>query len=268
MDFPRFSALLASGRVFRKQSGRYWIAVSLAEAETLRRLIHVQQASNKPLIANSDAAIALRYSPASSIPDVPGGGAAVLEGSRAATPKAGGGGGGRAKDNKEVTRASGNKMLNAFCGILFDGSQRWHEVFFHEDAPPGSSSSSLVSAAQLQQRQQLGHPDYQRAVVHACMRFFDNDAHFSKPAVNTLIQTLERTPPHLREKFFVGTIGCRRRMAIKPGSGSALRPVREDAGLRWVCLALHVCFLCLSFCRQDCVAPWLPPFAAHHICHN
>ena len=67
MDFSVFEVLLRSGKFLKRQKGRYWVAVSLAEAETLRRLIHVKNACNAPLIRGTDSAIALRYSPATAL---------------------------------------------------------------------------------------------------------------------------------------------------------------------------------------------------------
>ncbi len=216
LTFPSFRALLESGRIFRRQAGRYWVAVSLAEAETLRRLIHVKQSTGGAVVAGSDVAIALRYSPAASI-----------SGDQQSGSGGSGGDGSESTDDKQQsTRAALNKTLDSFCGIVFDGSTLWNETFGAEDkisrrrlaaTDASSPSASTTTLA-------LGNPEYQRAVVHACFRFFDNDAHFSKPAVTTLIQTLEGTPPHLRESFFLAAMGCRRRMAIKP-SNTALKQI-------------------------------------------
>ena len=53
--------LLLSGWLHRKHKGRYWVAVSLAEAETLRRIMHIR--SNCALVAEQNVQCALRYSP-------------------------------------------------------------------------------------------------------------------------------------------------------------------------------------------------------------
>lgn len=54
--------LLASGMLSTLEQGRYTVAVSLAEAETLRRIIHVRAATgaNSPLVDGADVALALR----------------------------------------------------------------------------------------------------------------------------------------------------------------------------------------------------------------
>lgn len=58
-----FKAALTSGRLRQVEKGRYWVMLSLAEAETLRRILHVRK--SKPLVSESNSEIALRYSPAS-----------------------------------------------------------------------------------------------------------------------------------------------------------------------------------------------------------
>lgn len=58
-----FKAAITSGRLRAVHYGRYWVAVSLAEAETLRRILHVSQ--GKPLLDGLDIEAALRYSPMS-----------------------------------------------------------------------------------------------------------------------------------------------------------------------------------------------------------
>ena len=66
LNFDDFKALMTSGILFPEHKGRNWVAVSLAEAETIRRIIHIRQRlkSNKvqPLIDNTSTEVALRYS--------------------------------------------------------------------------------------------------------------------------------------------------------------------------------------------------------------
>ena len=45
-----------------EESGRYFVLLSLAEAETIRCILHMRQ--GQPLIAGADAAVALRCIPA------------------------------------------------------------------------------------------------------------------------------------------------------------------------------------------------------------
>ena len=111
VDFAMFSALLRSGQIFRHHTNRYWVAVSLAEAETLRRLIHVKHSAGAPLIKGSDTAIALRYSPAASLNSNSTDG-----------------------DTQSQSQAQkrANKVLDTFCGIVFDGTPGWHTQFGNE----------------------------------------------------------------------------------------------------------------------------------------
>ena len=207
LTFASFRALLESGRIFQQQTGRYWVAVNLAEAATLRRLIHVKHATGQPLIPGRDAAISLRYSPAASI---------TADADAA----------GSASESNQQTKNRHNKTLDSFCGIVFDGSTLWRDTFANEDAVDFDVDEKAADATTTMTTSPAATaaPRFQRAAVHACFRFFDNDAHFSKPQVNTLIRTLQDTPPHLREKFFLGTMGCRRRMALKP-TNTALRQI-------------------------------------------
>jgi Ca2+-binding EF-hand superfamily protein len=66
LNFEEFKRLMTSGILYPEHKGRNWVAVSLAEAETIRRIIHIRQKlkDNKvqPLIENATTEIALRYS--------------------------------------------------------------------------------------------------------------------------------------------------------------------------------------------------------------
>jgi hypothetical protein len=59
LTFDRVVALFQSGRIHPAYASRHYVAVSLAEAETLRRILHVKR--DVPLIGK--AQVALRYSP-------------------------------------------------------------------------------------------------------------------------------------------------------------------------------------------------------------
>ena len=59
--------LLQSKWLHRQTPGRNWVAVSLAEAETIRRVMHLR--SNRPFMPESNVDIALRFSP-SAMPSV------------------------------------------------------------------------------------------------------------------------------------------------------------------------------------------------------
>lgn len=74
MTFNEFKALSTSGELHPVHSGRYWVAVSLAEAETLRRVLHVRFSARtharsdsaavpEVLIPGARTELSLRYSP-------------------------------------------------------------------------------------------------------------------------------------------------------------------------------------------------------------
>ena len=57
--------LIISGKYREEEDGRYYVAVSLAEAETIRRIMHLRL--EKPIIDDTEATIALRCLPANSV---------------------------------------------------------------------------------------------------------------------------------------------------------------------------------------------------------
>lgn len=64
LTFEDFRTLLISGELYPQYHGRYYVAISLAEAESIRRILHVRsKAGNSRLIPNASTEIALRYSP-------------------------------------------------------------------------------------------------------------------------------------------------------------------------------------------------------------
>ena len=126
------------------------MALSLAEAETVRRILHMRKKHHsQELIPNCRTEVALRYSP--------------MCGPEAA--------------------AAGDG------GVVFDASWGWLR------------NGSLAS-------------DYESAVAHNSFRFYDCDMHYTDAALNILIRTL-RGAPGERERFFLSTIGVRRRMERK-----------------------------------------------------
>ena len=62
LSYDKLSEVLTSGRMRREEGGRYFVLLSLAEAETIRCILHMRQ--GKSLIEGSDAAVALRCIPA------------------------------------------------------------------------------------------------------------------------------------------------------------------------------------------------------------
>jgi hypothetical protein len=85
LSFDEFTALLVSGILHPQHIGRYYVAVSLAEAETIRRILHIRKRKDPDhVIPNTSTEVALRYSPMST-PGAPpaGDGGVVFDASRA-----------------------------------------------------------------------------------------------------------------------------------------------------------------------------------------
>ena len=218
---------------------RYWVAITLAEAETLRRIIHVANSQDRAVLEGSDVALALRYSPSHSIPEHTINSLLPNDGANSTSLEA----------NAQVSQPA-HSSLDSFCGIVFDSTTNWESMFGRETEPGGY-------------RADLGSPIFQRAVVHSCFRFFDNDARFTDAAANALIRTLQRTAPHLREKFYRSAMACRRRMALK-NSNTSLQPIftiqtAADALKQraQVCAALRFASLALFSARHLilCIVP-------------
>lgn len=87
LTLPEFRALLTSGVLYPEHKGRHWVALSLAEAETIRRILHIRQKKHngicQPLINHASTEVALHYS-LMSTPGAPlcGDGGVVLDASR------------------------------------------------------------------------------------------------------------------------------------------------------------------------------------------
>ena len=75
LSLDEFRSLLTGGVLHPEHEGRYWVAVSLAEAETIRRILHLRQSDHlqKNVIRNATTEVALRYSPVSA-PNAPSAG--------------------------------------------------------------------------------------------------------------------------------------------------------------------------------------------------
>ena len=64
LSLGAFSNLLRQGGLHPAYKGRYFVALSLAEAETLRRVLHLR--GSDPILPGGNAEVALRYSPIAS----------------------------------------------------------------------------------------------------------------------------------------------------------------------------------------------------------
>ena len=78
-------------------------------------------------------------------------------------------------------------------GRIFDHSSKWYE-----SSPQGE-----------------GIDAYQVSSSHQLFRFFDSDMHFEDQALCQLVRGLQRASPVQRERWFLGTIGARRRLTRK-----------------------------------------------------
>lgn len=67
LSIQAFRRLLQSSWLHHQHPGRNWVALSLAEAETLRRVIHLRH--NRPFIPGTNVELALRFAP-SAMPTV------------------------------------------------------------------------------------------------------------------------------------------------------------------------------------------------------
>ena len=184
-----FRDMLTSGRAQPKSVGRHWVALSLAEAETIRRILHVRsqrcRAEEKQTNKASDTTvakmsmerevcIALRYSPVSGsyISSLTGG-------------------------NSAAASALGANV-NA-GGLVLDSSLLWDRQ---------------LTSAGIALSPYIGATKYESTVAHSTFRFFDCDMHFVNRALNILVRELHSSIRE-RERFFNATIGCRRRMDRK-----------------------------------------------------
>ena len=64
LSYGDFKKILESGILHEQEFGRYFVCLSLAEAETIRRIIHVKDALGEELVENADMEVALRFNPA------------------------------------------------------------------------------------------------------------------------------------------------------------------------------------------------------------
>jgi hypothetical protein len=124
--------------------------VSLAEAETIRRILHLRKrCDNQCIIPNLSAELALRYSPMCE-PDA---------------PKAGDG------------------------GVIFDASWGWQPSERRVTGGSISTECTQFSKGN-KFFSPTGATAYEAAVAHSSFRFFDGDMHFSDPALNVLIRVV------------------------------------------------------------------------------
>jgi hypothetical protein len=79
MSYNDLKRLLCSGYLYPESNGRNWVALSLAEAETLRRVLHLRQMGPKrPDDPTNRTEIALRYSLLNGTPSAQSGDGGVI----------------------------------------------------------------------------------------------------------------------------------------------------------------------------------------------
>jgi hypothetical protein len=79
LTLDEFRELLSSGHLYSKHRGRHWVAVSLAEAETIRRILHLRKrCDSEHVIPHATTELALRYSPISAPNASPAGDGGVI----------------------------------------------------------------------------------------------------------------------------------------------------------------------------------------------
>lgn len=188
VDADGFARLVSCGVLHPEHSGRYWVALSLAEAETLRRALHVRR--DRSLRAPPGRAdppeIALRYSPLATH--------AITTDVRAAASEA---------------TSSSTRGYAGDGGVVLDASRSWWSASL--DGPPSTGATASEAA-----------------LAHNAFRFFDGDVHFSEPALHALVRALRRSPPRRRERYFAANVGARRRLERAPRAAPLGRAFAVD----------------------------------------
>jgi len=191
-------SLLQNGCLHPAHRGRHYVAVSLAEAETLRRVLHVRGAA--PLMAARGSSKALRGSGER-------GGRESLSGtasSKSLICSNTSSGGSRSK----VLMGTGCEVALRYSpmasvgappagdgGVIFDASSGWRS----KELSSGGTGATLAEAA----------------AAHNAFRFFDGDMHYAEPGLNALLRGVQRSSTLDRERFFGATVAVRRRLDRK-----------------------------------------------------
>ena len=178
-------SLLQNGCLHPAHRGRHYVAVSLAEAETLRRVLHVRGAA--PLVAARGSFDALRGFEA---------GKSLVSSNSSSSTRSG------------VLMATGCEVALRYSpvasagappagdgGVIFDASSGWRS----REKSSGGTGATLAEAA----------------AAHNAFRFFDGDMHYAEPGLNALLRGVQRSSTLDRERFFGATVAVRRRLDRK-----------------------------------------------------
>jgi hypothetical protein len=160
LSFQDFEALMISGTLFPEHANRHYVAISLAEAETIRRILHLRKRKDPlHLIANQLTEVCLRYSPMSTPSCAPGGdGGVVFDASNGWIKTSNNDISNNRSNNNNNSTNNGNSNNNGNNSISFNNS---------------------------------GATVYEAAVAHSCFRFFDCDMHFTSASLHILIKALK-----------------------------------------------------------------------------
>eukprot|EP00965_Chrysotila_dentata_P059154 1963360-Pleurochrysis_carterae.AAC.1 len=175
VDMEDVQPELQQRQPFELRSGRYFVAVSLEEAETLRALLHTQHmARQRRLLAAADAADA---DEGKGEEGGDGGGSGGGGGTAAAAAAAGGGG-----DGYGGGGSAGAAFALRVADIRFDAS----------DGFPDPPEAQLFTARH-------------------CFRLFDAELNFSQEELRVALRALQDNPMELRRRWFEHVYRCRRR---------------------------------------------------------
>jgi len=179
MTREEFRRLLTCGTLQPEYEGRFWVAVSLSEAETIRRILHIRQR----LLRAKDAKVEKgKFSTASSL---------VMQSGSVVTgvPQ-------QLVDNHTTEVALHYSLA---CGPT---------------APLAGDGGMILDASRKWLRHGTMATAYEASKIHSSFRFFDGDMHFAPSALNLLLKNISGSV-HDRERFFHAVVGCRRRMERK-----------------------------------------------------
>jgi hypothetical protein len=73
VPYVEFRKLVTGGMLYPEHVGRHYVVLSLAEAETIRRILHVRKEKYPTVIPGANTEVALRYSPKATIGAPPAG---------------------------------------------------------------------------------------------------------------------------------------------------------------------------------------------------
>ena len=176
MTCEEFRKLLTAGTLQPEYEGRYWVALSLSEAETIRRILHIRQR-----LKRSEDSVAQKKTSSSLVMQS----GSVVTG----TPQA-------LVDNHTTEVALHYSLA---CG---------------PDAPLAGDGGMVLDASREWLHNGTLATAYEASKIHSAFRFFDGDMHFAPAALNLLIKNIAGSV-HDRERFFHAVVGCRRRMERK-----------------------------------------------------